>query len=103
MHTRHASFRSAGELPPDTERLARRRAGAKMGWYVHATVYLLVNLGLVAVSMGQGRSWAAYPLLGWGLGLLVHGVVVFAAIPGGGFYERLLARERRALQQKDPW
>jgi hypothetical protein len=28
--------------------------------------------------------------------------VVFAAIPGGGFYERLLARERRALQQKDP-
>lgn len=86
----------------DPERLARRRAGAKMGWYVHAAVYLLVNLGLVALSMGQGRHWAAYPLLGWGLGLLVHGFVVFAAIPGGAFYERLLARERRALQQKDP-
>ena len=86
----------------DPERLARRRAGAKMGWYIHAAVYLLVNVGLVALSMGQGRSWAAYPLLGWGLGLLVHGFVVFAAIPGGGLYERLLARERRALQQKDP-
>ena len=27
-----------------TERLARRRAGAKMGWYIHAAVYLAVNL-----------------------------------------------------------
>lgn len=84
----------------DPERLARRRAGAKMGWYIHAAVYLLVNVGLVALSMGQGRSWAAYPLLGWGLGLLVHGFIVF--VPGGGLYERLLARERRSLQQKDP-
>ena len=31
------------------ERLARRRAGAKMGWYIHASVYLLVNLLLVAL------------------------------------------------------
>ncbi len=93
----------SSELSRDAERVARRRAGAKMGWYVHAAVYLLVNLGLVALSAGQGRSWAAYPLLGWGLGLLVHGLAVFAAMPGGSLYERLLARERRVLQQRDPW
>jgi hypothetical protein len=88
----------------DIERLARRRAGAKLGWYVHATVYLMVNLGLVLLSLQHGRAWAAYPLLGWGLGLLVHGFVVFMAIPGGSLYERLLARERRALQpSRDPW
>ncbi len=91
------------ELSRDAERLARRRAGAKMGWYAHAAVYLLVNLGLVILSVGQGRNWAAYPLLGWGLGLLAHGFAVFAARPGGSLYERLLARERRALQQRDPW
>ncbi len=24
----------------DLERIARRRAGAKLGWYIHATVYV---------------------------------------------------------------
>jgi hypothetical protein len=38
------------------------------------------------------------------VGLLIHGVVVFIAIPGGSLYEWLLARERRALQpSRDPW
>ena len=40
----------------DVERLARRRAGAKMGWYIHAFVYVLVNLGLVALSAAHGRN-----------------------------------------------
>ena len=53
--------------PQQIDRLARRRAGAKMGWYAHATVYVLVNLGLAALALANGRHWYAYPLLGWGL------------------------------------
>ncbi|MDP3309498.1 MAG: 2TM domain-containing protein, partial [Polaromonas sp.] len=55
---------------PDSrlEQLARKRADAKLGWYIHATVYLLVNLLLVALSVSSGRHWAIFPLLGWGLG-----------------------------------
>jgi hypothetical protein len=90
---------SASEL----ERLARRRAGAKLGWFIHAFVYVLVNLGLVALSASRGHSWAVYPLLGWGLGLLIHGAVVWFVVSGGGVYDRLVARERRALQGGDPW
>lgn len=34
---------------PDTlDRLARRRAGAKLGWLLHAGVYLTVQLALRA-------------------------------------------------------
>lgn len=79
------------------ERLARRRAGAKLGWYIHATVYLAVNLFLVLLAASRGHTWAVYPLLGWGLGLLIHGVVVFFVAPSGSLYGRLLERERRAL------
>ena len=89
--------------PQTGERLARRRAGAKMGWYVHAAVYLLVNLLLVGLAASLGQRWAVFPLLGWGLGLLIHGAVVFLVAPGGNLYERLLARERRALGAGDPW
>ncbi|MGJ7543233.1 2TM domain-containing protein [Variovorax sp. LT1R16] len=86
---------------PDIERMARRRAGAKMGWYIHAFVYVLVNLGLVALSAANGRTWAIYPLMGWGLGLLVHGAAIWLLAPGGGLYDRLLERERRALRARE--
>jgi hypothetical protein len=81
------------------ERLARRRAGAKMGWYIHATVYVLVNLFLVILASSRGQDWAMYPLLGWGLGLLIHGAVVFFVAPGGNVYDRLLDRERKSLRR----
>ena len=58
--------------------LARRRARAKLGWFTHAAVYVAVNLGLIAASLYNGRAWAIYPLLGWGVGLLAHGVSVWA-------------------------
>ncbi|MDB5945966.1 MAG: hypothetical protein JWQ33_992 [Ramlibacter sp.] len=86
------------------ERLARRRAGAKMGWYIHATVYIAVNLLLAVLSFSNGRHWAVYPALGWGLGLAIHGFVVFIATGGGGLHERLLRNERDRLNlQRDPW
>ena len=87
----------------DLERTARRRAGMKLGWYIHAGVYLAVNLFLAALAASAGRNWAIFPALGWGLGLAIHGVVVFL-VAGGGVYENLLERERRQLAaQKDPW
>lgn len=91
-------------LSPQLERTARRRAGMKLGWYIHAGVYLAVNLLLAALSAASGRSWAIFPALGWGLGLAIHGVVVFL-VAGGTVYENLLDRERRQLAgaQKDPW
>ena len=86
------------------ERLARRRAGAKLGWYLHATVYIAVNLLLAGLSFMSGHHWAVYPALGWGLGLALHGVAVFFASGGAGLLQRLLQRERERLSlQRDPW
>ncbi|MES2242140.1 MAG: 2TM domain-containing protein [Pseudomonadota bacterium] len=86
------------------ERLARKRASVKMGWYIHASVYLLVNLLLVTLSVSSGRHWAVFPLLGWGLGLAVHGAVVFLVTGGAGLHERLVQQERERLAlQRDSW
>ena len=88
----------------EIERLARRRAGAKMGWYIHLTVYVLVNLlmfGLSRYAFGH-RPWSVYPLLGWGVGLVLHGISVFMLGKGSSFRERLMEREReRLLQQRE--
>lgn len=88
----------------DADRLAHKRAGAKLGWIIHATVYLVVNLLLAAASALSGHHWAVFPALGWGLGLLIHGAVVFLAMPGSGLHQRLLRAERdRLAARRDPW
>ena len=88
--------------PDDIEQLARKRAGAKLGWYAHATVFTLVNLMVFGMSRyGFGdRPWSVYPLLGWGLGLVLHGISVFLLGTGGGLRERMVQREREALQRE---
>lgn len=83
------------------ERLARKRAGAKLGWYLHASVYILVNLLLVTLSAFSGRYWVVFPAVGWGIGLAVHGVVVFLVTGGGGVYERLVKAERSRIAEQD--
>lgn len=90
------------QLPDDLERLARKRAGAKLGWYMHATVYVLVNAGLWAFSSaGFGhRHWSLGPVLGWGLGLVLHGVAVFVLGQGSSLREGMVARERERLRRQ---
>jgi hypothetical protein len=87
----------------DLERLARKHAGAKLGWYIHASIYLAVNLMLVLMSVIGGRHWAVFPLLGWGLGLAIHGIVVLLRTGRLGLHERMVQRERERLARRDTW
>jgi hypothetical protein len=88
--------------PEEIETLARRRASAQLGWYVHAAAFVLVNALLFAMSRYAfgTRPWSIYPLLGWGLGLVLHGVSVFLLGSGDGLRERMVQREREALQRE---
>ncbi len=72
-------------LTADLERLARKRARAKLGWYLHACVYVLVNLFLAYLSSRHSTHWAIFPAAGWGLGLLIHGAAVWIALPCSAF------------------
>ncbi len=95
---------TATNINPQLERQARRRAGAKLGWYVHALAYISVNLLLALLSAMSGKHWAVFPAVGWGLGLAIHGLVVFVVTGGAGLHERLVQRERERLgAQRDAW
>jgi len=86
------------------DKLARRRARAKLGFFWHAAIYIVVNVGLVALSLSTGRHWAVFPLLGWGIGLLAHGLSVWVFAPGGDMMESMVRRERAKLVPKaEPW
>lgn len=65
----------------DLTALERRRAleslEAKAAFRSHLTVYALVMLllvGIWAVTSGpSGFFWPVFPMMGWGLGLAIHG------------------------------
>jgi class 3 adenylate cyclase len=58
----------------------RRRSGLEASVRIHATVYLLVNVLLVAIwaASGGGYFWPIWPILGWGIGLGCHAAPLLA-------------------------
>ena len=82
------------------ERQARRRVGMKMGLYIHALVFVLVNVGMFALNLAIGGTrWAHFPAYGWAVGLAIHGIVVFVGLRGQGLRETLLQREIERLRR----
>lgn len=76
-------------------RAAGKQVERKLGFYAHLAVYALVNTGLVVLNLllQPQRPWALAPLLGWGIGLLFHGLAVFLHAPGAAWKQRLIQRE----------
>ena len=59
---------------------AKKRVEAKKGFYTHLVVYVIVNIILVLIWWFTTRGdfpWFIFPLGGWGIGLLFHGLGVF--------------------------
>ncbi|MGB8706851.1 MAG: 2TM domain-containing protein [Dehalococcoidia bacterium] len=58
-----------------THRVRRRR-----GFYYHLTVYILVNLMLIAIwyFSGAGYFWPGWVELFWGIGLVFNAIAVFS-------------------------
>lgn len=52
------------------------------GFYTHLTSYVLVMLVLFVINLvfTPGYIWAFWAALGWGIGILVHGLNVFELI-----------------------
>ena len=60
---------------------AKKRVEARKGFFIHLIVYICVNILLIiiwAFVAGAGFPWFIFPLVGWGIGLLFHGLGVFA-------------------------
>src|SRR5262249_33901207 len=82
--------------PAGTQPVARR----KVGLYIHATVYVAVNVLLITINLstGTGPLWFLWPLLGWGIGLLAHAAAAFSLAGRKGIRQR--RREWRATRRQ---
>lgn len=81
-------------------RQAHKRAEVLQGLYVHLLVFAVINAGLFGINLltrGEGGVWwFQWPLLGWGVGLLVHLLVTLAPVFSPDWADR---RARQMVQQ----
>jgi Na+/melibiose symporter-like transporter len=68
---------------------AKKRVEKLKGFYIHLTVYILVNIMLFFINILNDASylWFLYSLGGWGIGLAVHGLTTFSFGPFGADWE----------------
>ena len=77
---------------------ARKRAEAKYTFYVHAAVFAAVMLFLAALNLitSPGSIWFVWPLIGWGFGVVLHGVTVFLLGDKAAVLDAMTEKEMRA-------
>lgn len=81
-------------------RIARRRAGMKLGFFIHLGVFVAVNLMLFTVNqqVTPQHTWFPFPLGGWAIGLTMHGLAVYFSL--SGVRERMIEEELRKLGKR---
>ena len=62
---------------------AKKRVENLKGFYGNLSSYIVVNLGLMILNLLTSPEilWFIYPLLGWGVGVILHAISVFNYIP----------------------
>lgn len=79
---------------------ARKRVDELLGFYMHLVVYLVVSLGLFILdTLTPGGPWFFWPVVGWGIALLLHAASV---ILGGSLLgQRWEERKTRQLMERE--
>ncbi|AXY09165.1 2TM domain-containing protein [Bacillus tropicus] len=79
---------------------AKKRVENLKAFYIHLTVYILVNLMLffINISSDSSKLWFLYPLGGWGIGIVIHGLTTF---PFGIFGKEWEERKIKEYMEKD--
>lgn len=60
-------------------RRAEKRVKDIKAFYSHLFTYILVNSGLIALNLltSPKHLWFFWPMFGWGIGVVCHGISVY--------------------------
>jgi hypothetical protein len=62
---------------------ARKRVEEIKGFYGNLIAYIVVNTGFLVLNLltSPKHLWFFWPMIGWGIGLAIHGMKVFNCLP----------------------
>ncbi len=75
-------------------RKAAERVKEEKGFYTHLFSYLVVNTFIIIIDAltSHDNWWFYWPLLGWGIGLVMHGLTVFGSVFGKDWEEKRIQK-----------
>jgi hypothetical protein len=78
---------------------AKERVEEIKSFYLHLVAYLLVNSVLVVINLLTSPEylWFIWPIMGWGIGLVIHGISVFGGLWGKSWEDRKI----KEIMEKD--
>lgn len=74
---------------------AKKKVEARMSFYTHLLVYLVVitMLTILNLTVSGDYFWAMWPMIGWGSGVIIHGLSTFVFDSQSSLKERLIEKE----------
>lgn len=78
---------------------AKKQVEEIKGFYFHLVSYIVVNAALVVINLLTSPEylWFIWPILGWGVGLVIHAFSVFSGLWGKAWEERKI----KEIMEKD--
>ncbi len=86
-------------MEQDLEAIAKRRVQARMGFAIHALIYVTLNSGLALIwyLTGRGYPWFLWPVVCWGIAIVAHALSLVIG-PDSPRERRAIEREVRRLR-----
>ena len=95
---------TAGMSEEEIYEKAKKRVEDKRGFFVHFTVYIVVNimLALIWAFVTKGFPWFLIVIGGWGIGVLMHflSVFVFEKKTDSRAVDRAVEKEAEKLRKE---
>ena len=81
---------------------AKEKVEEKVSFLSHLAAYVILNAFLFFLDYRDNRSidWAYWPLIGWGIGLMFHGLNTFVFGEGSSWKERMIRKEMEKEKSK---
>ena len=78
---------------------AKDRVEEIKGFYFYLITYIVINAVLVVINLLTSPEylWFIWPIIGWGVGLVIHAITVFGNFLGRSWEERKI----KEIMEKD--
>ena len=79
----------------ETLRKVERTVNAKLIFLFHLIPYVIINSFLIVINLITSPQylWFKWPLLGWGVGLIFHAVILYVFYGETSLKERMIKKE----------